>query len=127
MIYYDVIYATEGYMRDGGYLAGMLRVLILSELSRAEGYGYGIARALSERSRGDLRVRPESLYPVLHRMEQEGLITAHWEQSAAGRPRKLYVLTAKGRRRWERSRKAFIAQSRGALKAIGAMPAPGEP
>jgi DNA-binding PadR family transcriptional regulator len=106
-------------MKHGDYLAGMLRVLILSELSRGEGYGYGIARSLTERSNGDLRVRPESLYPVLHRMEQEGLLKARWEQSEDGRPRKVYAITVKGLQRWERSRNTFIQQSRGALRAIG--------
>ncbi len=112
-------------MKHGEYLAGMLRILILNELSRAEGYGYGIARSISERSGGDLRVRPESLYPVLHRMEQEALIRARWEQSDEGRPRKIYSITVKGRQRWEKSKTMFIQQSRGALKAIGVeIPAP---
>ena len=107
-------------MKQPEYLAGLLRVLILAELARGPGYGYGIARAIGQRSGGELTVRPESLYPVLHRMENDGLVAAHWEESAAGRPRKMYELTPKGRRAWERSRKAFIAQSRGALRALGA-------
>ena len=106
-------------MTHGEFLAGLLRILILSELARGEGYGYGIARAIGERSGGDLKVRPESLYPVLHRMEQEGLIKAHWEHSTEGRPRKVYSLTAKGQQRWEKTRSEFIAQTRGALRAIG--------
>jgi len=109
-------------MKQGDYMAGMLRVLILSELSRGEGYGYGIAKAIGDRSGGDLKVRPESLYPVLHRMEQDGLLGARWVHEE-GRPRKVYSLTAKGKRRWERSRASFVAQSMGALKVIGADPA----
>ena len=109
-------------MKQGEFLAGTLRILILSELSRGEGYGYGIAKAISERSGGDLRIKPESLYPVLHRMEQEALIEARWVHED-GRPRKLYRLTVKGRKRWERSRASFISQSRGALRAITGEPA----
>ena len=101
------------------YLAGMLRVLILSELARAPGYGYGIAKALVQRSGGELTVKPESLYPVLHRMEGAGLVSVRWELNQ-GRPRKIYALTPKGRRSWQRARKQFVRLSAGALKAIGA-------
>lgn len=102
------------------YMAGMLRVLILSELSGAESYGYGIAQSLESRSGGGLSVRPESLYPVLHRMEQEGLLQCRWIEADNGRPRKIYSITAKGRKAWEKARTEFIAQSIAALKALGA-------
>jgi len=110
-------------MKQPEYLAGMLRLLILSELARGENYGYGIAQQIAERSGGDLPVRPESLYPVLHRMENDGLVKARWIESDSGRPRKMYALTVKGRKRWDRQRADFITQSRGALKAIGETPA----
>ena len=109
-------------MAQGEYLAGVLRVLILNELSRGPGYGYGIAKGIGRRSGGELAVRPESLYPVLHRMENESLVIADWETSEGGRPRKMYHLTPKGRRHWQRARKRFMALSRGALKALGAEP-----
>jgi PadR family transcriptional regulator PadR len=107
-------------MAKGEYMAGMLRVLILSELSRGESYGYGIARSLEDRSSGELVVRPESLYPVLHRMEQEDLLSCRWVEAENGRPRKIYSLTAKGRKLWEKARIEFIQQSNAALKTLGA-------
>jgi len=107
------------------YMAGMLRLLILNELSRGEGYGYGIAKGIQERSGGDLTVRPESLYPVLHRMEQEGLLSCQWIEADNGRPRKVYRLTKKGQGRWEKGRLQFTKQAQGALKAIGADLEPG--
>ncbi len=110
-------------MAQPEYLAGMLRVLILSELSRGPGYGYGIAKAIARRSGGELAVRPESLYPVLHRMEHGGLVSARWETAPHGRPRKVYTLTARGRRAWERARKQFVRLSHGALKALSGEPA----
>ena len=109
-------------MAQQEYMAGMLRLLILNELSRGEGYGYGIAKGIVERSGGDLTVRPESLYPVLHRMEQEGLLSCQWIEADNGRPRKVYTLTKKGRGRWEKGRAQFTKQAQGALKAIGADP-----
>ena len=110
-------------MPQDKYLGGMLRMLILSELSLGPGYGYGMAKAIGSKSGGDLAVRPESLYPVLHRMENEGLVTARWEQSGSGRPRKFYSMTPKGTRRWQRSLARFISQSRGALKVVSGEPA----
>src|SRR4051812_4097261 len=104
-------------MAQKEYLAGTLRVLILNELAQGPGYGYGIARAIDLATGGELTVRPESLYPVLHRLEAEGLLEAHWEQ-ADGRPRKMYRLTAKGRRRWDKARDGFVRAMNGALKAL---------
>jgi PadR family transcriptional regulator, regulatory protein PadR len=101
------------------FLAGTLRVLILNELSRGPGYGYGIAKAIDAATGGELAVRPESLYPVLHRMEQEGLLAAKWEQADEGRPRKMYSLTPKGRRRWDKARESFVRTSLSALRALG--------
>ena len=109
-------------MAQPDFLAGTLRVLILSELSRGNSYGYAIAKAIDESTGGELVVRPESLYPVLHRMEQEGLLDAKWEQAEGGRPRKVYRLTPKGRRRWDKARETFVRVMGGALRAIGETP-----
>jgi len=113
-------------MAQTEYLAGMLRVLILSELSRGEGYGYGIARALGEAGGEGLEVRPESLYPVLHRMEQDNLLSARWDTAENGRPRKLYRLTPKGKKHWEKLRPQFIRHTQAALKAVGVPALPGK-
>jgi PadR family transcriptional regulator PadR len=99
------------------YMGGMLRVLILSELSKGESYGYGIATTLSSSS--GLSVRPESLYPVMHRMEEEGLCQQRWVEADNGRPRKIYSITAKGRKSWDTARGEFIAQTLAALKTLG--------
>ena len=106
-------------MAQPEFLAGTLRVLILSELSQAPSYGYAIAKAIDGSTGGELVVRPESLYPVLHRMEQEGLLDAKWEEADGGRPRKVYRITPKGRRRWEKTREKFVRVMGGALRAIG--------
>jgi PadR family transcriptional regulator, regulatory protein PadR len=106
-------------MAQPEFLAGTLRVLILSELSQAPSYGYAIAKAIDAATGGELVVRPESLYPVLHRMEQEGLLEAKWEEAEGGRPRKVYRITPKGRRRWDKTREKFVRVMGGALRAIG--------
>jgi PadR family transcriptional regulator PadR len=100
------------------FLAGTLRVLILSELAQGSSYGYAIAKAIDSATGGELTVRPESLYPVLHRMEAEGLLDAKWEQAEGGRPRKVYRITPKGRKRWDKQREQFVRVMGGALKAV---------
>ncbi|MBN2082848.1 helix-turn-helix transcriptional regulator [bacterium] len=110
-------------MAHSEYLAGVLRILILSELSRGEGYGYGIAKGIARASGDELTVRPESLYPVLHRMEEEQLVKARWETAETGRPRKVYTLTPKGKRRWDKAQREFKALSSATLRVIESGPA----
>ena len=100
-------------------LAGMLRVLLLSELAKGENYGFGMAAGLAELSGGQVKIRAESLYPVLHRMDQEGFLQQPWVEADNGRPRKLYSITPKGRKEWEKTGTSFILQSLAALKALG--------
>jgi PadR family transcriptional regulator, regulatory protein PadR len=108
-------------MGQNEYLPGMLRVLLLGELAQRPGYGYAIARAIELHSGGKLTVQPESLYPVLHRLEQEGLASASWEQGDNGRPRKVYTITSKGRKQWDKARAGFTEASQGALNVIAGL------
>jgi PadR family transcriptional regulator PadR len=114
-------------MPEPDFLAGTLRVLILSELSCGASYGYAIAKSIDESTGGQLTVRPESLYPVLHRMESDGLLEAKWEQADGGRPRKVYRITPRGRKRWDKVREKFLRVMSSAVKAVegnvGAKPA----
>jgi PadR family transcriptional regulator, regulatory protein PadR len=108
-------------MGQNEYLPGMLRVLLLGELAQGPGYGYGLAHAIEGHSAGQLTVQPESLYPVLHRLEQDGLARADWEQGENGRPRKVYAITPKGRRQWDKARAGFTKASQGALNVIAGL------
>ncbi len=81
-------------------LQGTLDLLILKTLSRrAPLHGYGIAAHIDQISTGALRVEEGSLYPALHRMAQEGWITAEWAVSETNRRARFYSLTAAGRAR----------------------------
>ena len=108
-------------MGQSEYMPGVLRVLLLGELAQGPGYGYGLARAIGLHSGGKLTVQPESLYPVLHRLEQQGLTRADWEQGENGRPRKIYTITPKGRRQWDKARAGFTQASQGALDVIAGL------
>ena len=76
--------------------------LILSLLEDGESYGYAIIQEVKARSGGKLQWTDGMLYPVLHRMEQRGLIKARWGESETGRKRKYYSLKKDGKHAMEK-------------------------
>lgn len=78
-------------------LRGHVERLLLAVLTGAPGHGYELAQRLAARSGGELGVPEGSLYPALHRLERGGFVTSRWD-SRDGRRRRVYSLTASGRR-----------------------------
>ncbi len=72
--------------------------LVLSLLEEGESYGYTIIRRVRDLSAGQIEWTDGMLYPVLHRLEAQGLIRSRWHVSEAGRKRKYYALSAAGKR-----------------------------
>jgi transcriptional regulator len=90
-------------------LQGTLDLLILKTLSSGAMHGWGIAVRIQQVSNEVLQVNQGSLYPALHRLEQQGLIDSTWGASENNRQAKFYALTDDGRkqlaeetRHWER-------------------------
>ncbi|HEY7336240.1 MAG TPA: PadR family transcriptional regulator [Bryobacteraceae bacterium] len=83
-------------------LQGTLDLLILKSLQREPLHGWGISKRILQLSDDVLSVQQGSLYPALHRLEQQGWISAEWKESNLGRSAKFYSLTADGRRQLER-------------------------
>ena len=83
-------------------LQGTLDLLILRTLTREPMHGWAVSHRIQEISRDALRVNQGSLYPALHRLEDEGLVKADWGVSELGRRAKFYALTAAGRRQLAR-------------------------
>ena len=81
---------------------GTLDLLILKILALAPLHGWAIAQRLKQVSGDILQVSDGSLYPALHKLEQEGWITAKWKTSDLGRRAKFYSLTRIGRRHLEK-------------------------
>ena len=79
-------------------LQGTLTLLVLRTLDHGAMHGYGITLHIHRVSNEILRVEEGSLYPALHRMEQEGWIAAEWRPSENNRRARYYSLTAKGRK-----------------------------
>ena len=80
---------------------GSLDFLILKTLSLEPKHGWAIAKRIEQVSGDVLRIQQGSLYPALHRLEQQGWIRAKWMESETGREAKFYSLTAAGRRQLE--------------------------
>lgn len=82
-------------------LQGTLDLLILNSLVAGEMHGLGISRRIQQITRGTFVVKPGSLFPALHRMEEEGWISAFWGDSENNRRAKFYRLTKAGRKQLE--------------------------
>jgi len=82
-------------------LQGSLNLLILKILSSGPLHGYAITNRIQEISEDVLQVEEGSLYPALHRMQQDGLISSEWSVSETNRGVRFYKLTARGKRELE--------------------------
>jgi len=105
------IYRTSMYrasMVTKDLVAASSKPLILSILAGGESYGYEITRKVRELSGGGLEWTDGMLYPVLHRLERQGLVVSEWKQSDTGRERKYYRLSAKGRESMQTERRQWF-------------------
>jgi PadR family transcriptional regulator PadR len=97
----------------GDVLKNHLELLLLNALKTGPGHGYSIIRAIRDRSDGEFELLEGSLYPALHRLERDRLVTSSWS-NVAGRKRRVYKLSRKGRtaleqqeRDWRRFERAM--------------------
>ena len=93
---------TSRYQNRIELLQGTLDLLILQTLQWGPQHGYAVAQAIRATSSDVLQVDTGSLYPALHRLEQQGWITAEWKGTEQGRNGKFYTLTREGKRQLER-------------------------
>jgi PadR family transcriptional regulator, regulatory protein PadR len=82
-------------------LQGTLDMLILKALALGPLHGLGVSRRIEQVTRGTFQVKPGSLFPALHRMEEEGWLASSWGESETRRRAKYYVLTKAGGRQLE--------------------------
>ena len=97
-------------------LQGTLDLLILRALSLGANHGLGISRRVQQITGGAFEVRPGSLFPALHRLEEQGWLASEWGESENRRRAKFYALTKKGRKHldietanWDRIAAAMAA------------------
>jgi PadR family transcriptional regulator PadR len=94
-------------------------LLILAALDEGPAHGYEIAQKVKRRSDGLLRMKEGTLYPLLHRMEAEGLLRAAWRESDKGPARRTYELTAKGKKAFSRRAAEWRRLSAGVNAVVG--------
>ncbi len=82
-------------------LQGTLDLLVLKALALGPLHGLGVSNRIEQITRGTFRVKPGSLFPALHRMEQAGWLESSWGESENNRRAKYYRLTRAGRRQFE--------------------------
>ncbi len=79
-------------------LKGHLDMIVLAALSAGPLHGYAVIQEIRHRSRGAFELPEGTIYPVLHRLEQEDLLTSRWKTGETGRERRVYSLTKQGSR-----------------------------
>jgi DNA-binding PadR family transcriptional regulator len=89
-------------------MAASTKPLILTILKRGESYGYQIIQDVKEFSGGSLEWSDGMLYPVLHKMEKDGMIQSRWEVSDEGRRRKYYSITDAGRKELNSAKQQWL-------------------
>jgi DNA-binding PadR family transcriptional regulator len=87
-------------------LKGHLDALILAVVSREPLHGYAVIEALKSRSGGELTLPEGTVYPALHRLEDEGLLESEWSQHS-GRRRRVYSITKRGEKALGASRERW--------------------
>jgi DNA-binding PadR family transcriptional regulator len=105
----------------GEVLKGHLDMLLLATVAARPGHGYEILAELRRRSHGAFTLAEGTVYPALHRLEQARLLASRWTE-VAGRRRRVYSLTAAGRRAMatqERELDRFVLGVRAVLRSAG--------
>lgn len=97
--------------------AASAKPMVLSILSHGESYGYQIIQQIENLSDGKLEWSEAMLYPLLHRMDSDGLIQSRWEIMDNGRKRKYYSLTKTGEEALASEKKQWMSVH-GILKAL---------
>ncbi len=100
-------------------LQGTLDLLVLKTLSQVGPlHGYGIVLHIQKASADLLQVEEGSLYPALHRIEQQGWASSAWDLTETGRKAKYYRLTAAGRKQLQKAEKDFDQLIKGVVSVL---------
>lgn len=99
---------------------GTLEMLILQTLALQPLHGYGIGLRIEQISAGVFKVKPGSLFPAFRRLERDGLIKSEWHASENNRRAKYYALTKHGRRRLQREKQGWEAQTAAIARILAA-------
>ena len=97
--------------RPTDLVQGTLDLLILKTIALEPKHGWAIAKRIQQVSREALQIQQGSLYPALHRLEQQAWIKAEWRSTETGRMAKFYSLTRAGRKQLEKELESWMRLS----------------
>lgn len=103
-------------------LSGSTTMLVLSLLKDGDMYGYEMAQTLAERSDHTFELKEGTLYPLLHTLEKNKLVSAYTKETPEGRQRKYYTLTEAGRGKLEEKQQEWRLFTEKVNAVIGATP-----
>jgi transcriptional regulator len=83
---------------EGEMLKGHLDMIVLAALAPGPAHGYAVIEEIKRRSGGAFELPEGTIYPVLHRLEEAGLLSGRWVTADSGRRRRVYTLTRRGER-----------------------------
>jgi transcriptional regulator len=98
---------------------GTTAFLILGVLEAERRHGYELSKLLEQRSNGIVRVHAASLYPLLYRLEQQGLIDGQWVEKANQRRRRYYRITSTGKQALRAQRREWLDFARAIAQLTG--------
>ncbi len=98
-------------------LRGYTDSIIMGQLASGDGYGYGISKAVAEKSEGMVVLKEATLYTAFRRMEENGYIRSYWGDEATGARRRYYSLTEPGKAKLDEERNAW-ALTRGVMDTL---------
>lgn len=105
---------------DKSLVSGSMTMLLLKLLEEKDMYGYEMIETLRERSNNVFELKAGTLYPLLHSLEEKGLVTAYEQQaSASGKTRKYYSITKEGCKILSEKKKEWKEYSQGVKGVIG--------
>lgn len=104
---------------DKGLIGGSTVLLILSLLEETDRYGYEIIRELELRSDKAFQLKEGTLYPVLHKLENDGYVESYKAKGDRGRDRKYYKITRKGKKQLAKEKEKWNIFSMSVNKVIG--------
>lgn len=103
---------------DRELLKGSTNLLVLSVLKNENMYGYQMIKKIKEESENVFEFQEGTLYPILHKLEEKGLISSYWDESS-GKKRKYYAITDEGKKHLESKKEEWKLFSTKVNKVIG--------
>lgn len=104
---------------DKSLTSGSTTMLVLKLLENQEMYGYQMIEELERKSNNVFTLKAGTLYPILHNLEQKGMISAYEGVSEEGRTRKYYKITEKGKKLFQEKKEEWTVYARAVKDVIG--------